>query len=71
MEGKKTRIRQVIKDKGVSQAWVARKAGVNESSMSRIVRGVEPPFPHRGQRIADALEWEGEWSELFEEIGGN
>lgn len=62
------RIEQVLKERGLSQAKAARMSDVNESSMSRIVRGVEPPYPRRGQRIAEALGWEGEPSELFEEI---
>lgn len=64
------RIELELKKRGLSQAKAARMSDVNESSMSRIVRGVEPPFPHRGQRIADALGWDGNWRELFEEIGG-
>lgn len=62
------RITNVLKERGLSQAKAARKSGVGEASFSRIVRGVEPPYPKRGQRIADALGWEGEWSELFEEV---
>ena len=68
MVGKTLRISQVLEEKRLSQAQIARKAQVNETSMSRIVRGVEPAFPNRGKRIADALEWEGNWEELFEEI---
>ena len=68
--GKVLVIKRVMSERGLSQAKVARLADVNETSMSRIVRGVEPPFPKRGQRIAEALGWEGDWTELFEEIGG-
>ena len=57
-----------LKARGLTQAKLARKADVNESSMSRIVRGVEPAYSGRGQRIADALGWEGDWSALFEEV---
>jgi len=64
------RIEQELKKKGLSQAKAARMCDVNESSMSRIVRGVEPPYPKRGQRIADALEWRGDWRELFAEVEG-
>ena len=53
---------------GWSQAELARRAGINATSMSRIESGKEPPFPHRGQRIADALGWEGDPSELFEDV---
>ncbi len=63
------RIKRVLREKGLSQSKAARLADVNDTSMSRIVRGVEPPFPRRGKRIADALGWEGDWRELFEEVG--
>ena len=57
-----------IKRKGISQAKLARLSEVNESSMSRIVRGLEPAYPNRGQRIAAALGWEQDWRALFEPI---
>lgn len=62
------KIEQTLREKGISQAKAARMCDVNESSMSRIVRGIEPPYPKRGKRIADALEWQGDWRKLFEEI---
>ena len=52
----------------LSQAEVARRAGINQTSMSRIVNGKEPAFPNRGKRIADALGWKGDPAELFEEV---
>lgn len=51
-----------------SQAELARRAGINASSMSRIESGFEPAFPKRGKRIADALGWQGDPSELFKDI---
>ena len=65
---KTLRIEQFLKEKGLTKAKAARMCDVNESSMSRIVRGIEPPYPKRGQRIADALGWQGDWQELFEEV---
>lgn len=62
------RISSILKDRHLSQAQAAREAGVGEASFSRIVRGIEPPYPKRGQRIADALGWKGDWTELFEEV---
>ena len=53
--------------RGWSQAELARRAGINASSMSRIEKGIEPAYPRRGKKIADALGWEGEPSELFED----
>lgn len=63
-------IAQEIKKRGLTQAKLARKSDVNETSMSRIVNGKEPPFPQRGQRIAAALGWSGDWRRLFEEAEG-
>lgn len=62
------RIVNVLKERGLSQAKAARLADVGEASFSRICRGVEPPYPRRGQRIADALGWEQPWEELFEKV---
>ena len=56
------------KAQGISQAKLARLADVNATSMSRIERGKEPAYPKRGQRIADALGWEGDYKKLFEEV---
>lgn len=53
---------------GLSQAKLARVADVNQSCMSRIENGKEPPYPIRGKRIADALGWTGDPAELFEEV---
>lgn len=54
--------------RGMTQKEVARVAGVNPSSLSRIERGREPAFPKRGQRLADAIEWTGDVDELFKEV---
>lgn len=56
------------RNRGISQAKLARLADVNQSSMSRIEHGNEPAYPHRGKRIADALGWTGDPAALFEEV---
>ena len=56
---------------GISQGKLARMADVNQSSMNRIERGKEPPYPNRGRRIADALGWQGDPMKLFEEVPDN
>lgn len=53
---------------GMSQSKLARAADVNQSCMSRIEAGKEPPYPYRGKRIADALGWEGDPDDLFKEV---
>ncbi len=51
-----------------TQAELCRRTGINPPCMSRLVRGLEPPYPKRAKRIADALGWEGDPMELFEEV---
>ena len=53
---------------GWSQSRLARAADVNQSCMSRIENGLEPAYPRRGRRIADALGWEGDPADLFKEV---
>lgn len=59
------RIGRICEKKG-TQAAIARKTGIGKPAISRIVRGLEPPYPKRGQAIADAVGWTGDWRELFE-----
>ena len=63
------RIRRICQGKYGSQAEIARKTGIGEPAISRIVRGLEPPYPARGKAIAGAVGWQGDWRELFEEEG--
>lgn len=62
------RLKNELRRLRMSQAECARRSGVNQTSMSRIITGKEPAFPHRGRRIADAIGWEGDPAELFEEV---
>lgn len=55
----------------ISQAECARRAGINQTSLSRILLGKEPPYPLRSKRIADAIGWKGDPAELFEEVAGD
>ena len=62
------KIKQYLGERCLSQTEGAEICGLKQQAFNRIVNGVEPAYPHRGQRIAEALEWEGDWHELFEEI---
>lgn len=64
------RIRSICEARYGTQAEIARKTGIGEPAVSRIVRGLEPPYPARGKAIAAAVGWPGDWRELFEEEGG-
>lgn len=52
----------------MSQAECARRSGINQTSLSRIMMGKEPAYPQRGKRIADAIGWEKDPTELFKEV---
>ncbi len=62
------RLKVILFDKRMSQAQLSFAAKVNQSSLSKILNGKEPPYPNRAKRIADALNWEGDPMELFEEV---
>ena len=62
------RIRDICLSEYGTQAKIAHATGIGEPAISRIVRGLEPPYPGRGQAIADAIGWQGDWRELFEEV---
>lgn len=63
------RIERICQANG-TQAKIAAKTGIGRPALSRIVRGLEPPYPKRGRAIAEAVGWQGSWKELFEEEGG-
>ena len=62
------RIRQFLGERCMTQTEAAELCGLKQQAFSRIVNGTEPPYPRRGERIARALDWQGDWRELFEEI---
>lgn len=62
------RIERICEMRG-TQAMIAKKTGIGRPAVSRIVRGLEPPYPKRGRAIADAVGWPGDWRELFEREG--
>lgn len=63
------RIGRICLTKG-TQAMICEKTGIGAPAVSRIVRGLEPPYPKRGRAIADAVGWKGDWRALFEEEEG-
>ena len=62
------RIKKLLGERCLTQVKGAEMCGLKQQSFNRIVNGVEPPYSGRGQRIADALGWEGDWRDLFEEV---
>ncbi|MEK4924091.1 helix-turn-helix transcriptional regulator [Cytobacillus sp. FSL R5-0569] len=57
------------KEHGVSQAFIARKVGITESTYSKIVKGETLPYVQNAIKIARALNTTVEdlWGELTEE----
>jgi len=62
------RIKKHLGERCMTQAEGAQLCGLKQQAFNRIVNGIEPPYENRGKRIAEALEWSGDWRELFEEI---
>ena len=62
-------IERICEKRGM-QTMIARKTGISRPAISRIVRGLEPPYPKRGKAIADAVGWRADWRMLFEEEDG-
>jgi len=62
-------IERICSERGV-RAMISRKTGISEPAVSRIVRGLEPPYPKRGREIAEAIGWPGDWRALFEPAEG-
>lgn len=55
--------------RGLSQFQLAVKSGINPTIISRLERGVWPPYTGWKVRIAKALEWPIERAdELFKEV---
>ena len=67
MSERTLRIGRICEKRG-TQAMIAKATGISRPAVSRIVRGLEPPYPKRGRAIAAAVGWHGDWRELFEEI---
>lgn len=59
------RIERICETYG-TQAMISKKTGIDRPSVSRVVRGLEPPYPKWGRAIAAAVGWQGDWRELFE-----
>lgn len=66
MSKKVCRLELVAKERGLSFSQLSRKADVCVTSIYRIRRGFEPPYQKRGEKLAQALGWEGELDKLFE-----
>ena len=58
-----------MREQGLSQTQLSEITGLNRTSINRVMRGAQKPFPKWKTRIAIALGWPSEKAdELFEEI---
>ena len=61
-------MKKARKDRGWSGSRLAREAGMNQASISQIENRRLVPYPGQIEKIATALDWQGEPQELFEEV---
>ena len=62
------RITALREAKNISRAELARRSGLNASSISWIETGRFIPYPSQLDKLAAALEYAGDPSELIQEV---
>lgn len=62
------RLEFMRRDNGLSQRELGRLSGVNASYICNAERRGMELYPSQAQRLAEALEWRGDPSQLFEEV---
>lgn len=55
---------------GMSMSGLARRAEMHASTVSQIENKRMVPYPGQKEKLAKALDWEGDPDLLFVEIGG-
>lgn len=65
------RLEFLRRDRKLSQRELGKRAGVNASYICNAERRGMELYPSQAQRLAAALDWLGEPSELFEEVRAN
>ena len=59
---------QERKRQGLSQSEIARRTGLSNVTVNKVERGATPPYPKYREAIKQALGWNGDAAELFEEF---
>ena len=54
-------------ERGWSQSELARRAGLNQSTLNQIESRRLLPYPSQIQKLAQALDWKGDPQELLQE----
>ena len=68
-EGTETRLSYELWQRRMTQADLARAAGIDPGVISKLVCGVMKPYPGYASKIAAAIDWRGDPAKLFEEVG--
>jgi ribosome-binding protein aMBF1 (putative translation factor) len=55
--------------RGLSKSALSIKAGINYAVICQIENGSRKPYPKAAREVAEALDWQGDPMELFEESG--
>ena len=58
-------LKEIRKEKGITQQQLAESSGINQSQVARYESGERMPRPKVAQRIAKVLDFD--WKELYEE----
>ena len=58
----------LMRRQGFTQTELSSASGVHRTIISRVLNGGLPAYPKWRDAIAEALGWEGDPAELFEEI---
>lgn len=53
--GKKNRLKEIIADRGIKQAWIAERAGMSNQGVSELVNEHRAPSLDTARKIARAL----------------
>ena len=62
----KNRLREILSERGISQTWLAKKVGIDRSTLSTVVANKKGTNLETAMRIADVLNMKME--EIFELI---
>lgn len=62
------RITKIRGERGLSRSRLSVLSGVNVTSIYEFERGNRKPYPKALRKLADALCYEGDPAELFEEV---
>jgi transcriptional regulator with XRE-family HTH domain len=49
-------LKEIMKKRGISQAGMARKAGINQTQLNRAINGYQPFFKGWKERISKVLD---------------